>query len=77
MKFLQNVPNGERLLRFLLGAAMVIGALLALKPGLLAYGIEVTGGVLLLTSLIGFCPMCALAGRKPCRTCKQGTNSPG
>ena len=73
MKFLQNVPNWERLLRFLLGAAMVIGALMALKPGYLAYGIEATGGVLLLTSVVGFCPMCALAGRKLRQTHKKGT----
>jgi hypothetical protein len=65
MKFMQNVPVWERVLRLLLGAGMVVGSVLGLKPGLVAYGLELTGAVLAMTSFVGFCPMCAMAGRKP------------
>lgn len=65
MKFMQNVPMWERVLRLLLGLLMVAGSLIGLKSGLLAYGLELSGAALALTSFIGFCPMCAMAGRKP------------
>ncbi|PTS84549.1 DUF2892 domain-containing protein [Caulobacter sp. HMWF009] len=65
MKFMQNVPTWERVLRLVLGLSLVAGSLTGLKPGLLAYGLELTGAILALTSFIGFCPMCAMAGRKP------------
>jgi len=68
MKFLQNVPTGERLLRLLIGAAMLAGSLIGMAPGLLSYGLAATGLVLAITSFIGFCPMCAMAGRKPVST---------
>jgi len=58
-----NVPSAERMLRLLLGMALAAWAWFALPPYyplLLAIGC-----CLALTGLVGFCPACALAGRRP------------
>jgi hypothetical protein len=72
MFYVKNVPNGERVLRVAAGVlAMAIG-LLAVggTPGVLlaasAAGIAVSG-------LFGFCPMCAMVGRRLDKAKKNGT----
>jgi hypothetical protein len=61
--FATNVPNLERLARILLGVGIAGYAFFAL-PGpslvLVAMGVCVA-----LTGLVGFCPACALVGRRP------------
>lgn len=64
MFFQKNLPLWERALRVCLG--VVVAALaftMAPSPmiGWLAYG---SAGVLACTGFIGFCPMCAVAGRR-------------
>ncbi|HVZ29828.1 MAG TPA: DUF2892 domain-containing protein [Asticcacaulis sp.] len=58
-----NLPAFERLLRVVTGSAIMICAWLLITdwPKWLAVG---TGAFILLTGVIGFCPMCALAGRR-------------
>ena len=71
MLYVKNVPNGERVLRVVAGS-------LAAAAGLLAVG--GTAGVLLAASaagivasgLFGFCPMCAMAGRRLDKAKKNG-----
>ena len=63
MWYVKNVPNGERVLRALAG---VVGAgaslaLLAAPWGWL--GAAMAAG-LAVSGLVGFCPMCAMVGRK-------------
>jgi hypothetical protein len=63
MIYVKNVPNWERVLRVIVGLAVVAWSLLALGG---------TGGVLLALSaagivvsgLVGFCPACAMVGRR-------------
>ncbi|UUZ47516.1 DUF2892 domain-containing protein [Massilia sp. B-10] len=63
MFYSKNVPAWERAMRIVMGLAALgfaahrWGSPLAVIAGL-------TGATLALTGLIGFCPMCALAGRK-------------
>lgn len=64
MYFQKNLPLWERALRVCLG--VVVAALaftMAPSPmiGWLAYG---SAAVLACTGFIGFCPMCAVAGRR-------------
>ena len=61
--FVKNVPGSERVLRIAVAVAGVLVALVLLPPpwswlmASTAAGFGVTG-------LIGFCPACALAGRR-------------
>ena len=57
-----NVPPPERLIRLLLGLAIAAFALFGLtqpNPVLVAIGLCVAA-----TGLVGFCPACALVGRR-------------
>ena len=62
--YVKNVPVGERVLRVVVGVGGAVAAVL-LVPGVLGWvaGASVAG--LALTGLVGFCPMCAMVGRKP------------
>lgn len=58
-----NVPLPERLIRILLGLAVTAFAVFGLaqaNAALAAIGLCVAA-----TGLVGFCPACALAGRRP------------
>jgi len=63
MFYVKNVPSWERILRLVMGAmglafaAMSWGSPLAMAAGAM-------GAVLAMTGLVGFCPMCAMVGRK-------------
>ena len=63
MNSMKNVPNWERALRVLAGLGGVALGLLALDgtAGLL---VAASGAGLAGTGLMGFCPACALAGRR-------------
>jgi hypothetical protein len=62
--YVKNVPMGERVVRVVVGLGGAVAAVL-LVPGVLGWvaGASVAG--LALTGLVGFCPMCAMVGRKP------------
>ncbi len=64
MFFQKNLPVWERVIRVCMGVlAALLGWWAAPDPvfAWLAYG---TAAVLAMTGFIGFCPMCALAGRR-------------
>lgn len=63
MWYAKNLPAGERLVRLVLAAAIAGGALLV-APVLLKAALVASGAGLALTSLVGWCPMCAMAGRR-------------
>ncbi|MBK8071294.1 MAG: DUF2892 domain-containing protein [Ramlibacter sp.] len=65
MFYRKNVGAGERWGR-LLGGALIVACSLTLV-GLTPLGIALalSGVVTALTGLVGYCPMCALAGRAP------------
>lgn len=63
MWYVKNVPNGERVLRVAAGAAGVALALSVLAAPWSWAGAAMAA-VLSATGLVGFCPMCAMVGRK-------------
>jgi hypothetical protein len=60
--FAKNLPTWERVLRTVLAVAALSGGWLLGTP-YRELGV-VTAATLLLTGLVGFCPMCAMVGRK-------------
>jgi hypothetical protein len=60
--FMKNLPGWERALRSALGVVAIAGGW-ALGSPYRELGIATAAG-LLLTGLVGFCPMCAMLGRK-------------
>lgn len=63
MFYVKNVPNWERILRIVMGL-MALGYAAMNWGSPLAVGAGVMGAVLSMTGLFGFCPMCAMVGRK-------------
>jgi len=64
MFYVKNVPNWERVLRVIMG--MIAIAFAAMNWGVsgIAVGVGIMGAMLAMTGLVGFCPMCAMVGRK-------------
>jgi hypothetical protein len=72
MFYVKNVPNGERAVRVVAGLATVAAGLLAVGgvPGML---LAASAGGIAASGLFGFCPMCALVGRRLDKAKKNGT----
>jgi len=64
MLYVKNVPNRERVLRTAMGLMALAFAAMNWGGSTLAVGLGVTGAVVALTGLVGFCPMCAMVGRR-------------
>lgn len=61
----RNLPTWERALR--IAAGVIIGAALfqgAFSAGLISYLALATAATLVLTAFVGFCPACAMVGRR-------------
>lgn len=65
MWFKKNVAGPERWARVIAGALMVACGLIGLQASLLGVLVACVGVVSVATALVGYCPACALAGRKP------------
>lgn len=63
MIYVKNLPWWERLLRIGAGTSIAAYALLSVG-GVLGGAIVACGAGAALTGLFGFCPACALAGRR-------------
>ncbi len=60
----RNLPTWERAVRIIAG--IVVGAAVAagLTMGLITWLALATAGTLVLTAFVGFCPACAMVGRR-------------
>lgn len=69
MLYIKNVPGWERALRIVAGLAGLVFAAMnwGAAGSALAVAAGLGGAMLALTGLAGFCPMCAMVGRKPGR----------
>ena len=77
MIYAKNVPGVERIIRVLAGLALVAAGLIGMKGMPLGYLLTASGAVAVLTGFVGFCPMCALAGRRIQQNLKpQNKNQP-
>lgn len=63
MFYAKNVPNGERVLRVVAGAAAAALGL-TMVGGTAGWLIAASAAGLVASGLFGFCPACALVGRK-------------
>ena len=62
--YVKNIPGWERAVRVVAGLLMVACGLVGLKALIIGYAIAGVGVVTLLTGFVGFCPMCAMVGRR-------------
>lgn len=60
--FTQNESTVDRVIRFVLGVVLVYVWYAMLVTGVLAIVAAVIGGVLILTGIIGWCPLYSLFG---------------
>lgn len=65
MLYRKNVGSKEGVARVLGGALIVAGALTQVGMTPLGWVLAAGGALAALTGLLGFCPACAMAGRKP------------
>ncbi len=64
MFYVKNVPDWERVWRVIAGVMALAFAAMNWGTSSIAVGIGIMGAVSAMTGLVGFCPMCALVGRK-------------
>jgi len=63
MFYVKNIPAWERAMRVVAGLAMAAYGLSAMD-GWMGYAVAGMGAMMAGTGVIGFCPMCAMVGRK-------------
>jgi hypothetical protein len=64
MFYVKNLPTWERVLRITMGMAFLVTAYLSWGHSNFGVGAAVMGAILSMTGLMGFCPMCAMVGRR-------------
>ena len=64
MVYRKNLPGWERAVRTLGGVGMIAWGLMAMSGTTPGYLIAGAGAVAILTGFFGFCPMCAMVGRR-------------
>lgn len=66
----RNVGSADRILRLILGVALIVAPLLNLPAiwsvAWMGYGSMIVGAVLVLTSATGMCPIYTVLGLKTC-----------
>jgi hypothetical protein len=68
MIYRKNVGSVEQVLRIGAGVAMVACGLLGLGYNPVGYAVAGMGAITVLTGIVGYCPACAVAGRRPKET---------
>jgi len=63
MFYVKNVPSWERVLRVVLGLIVAVAAL-ALLGGVWGTVLALSAAGIVASGLFGFCPMCAMVGRR-------------
>lgn len=64
MFYTKNLPTWERMLRVIMGIMSLAYAGMNWDGSSLAVGMGIMGAILAMTGMIGFCPLCAMVGRK-------------
>ncbi len=72
MTYQKNLPLWERALRVLAALALIAGGLLGLPGTALGWLLAASGAFVGLTGFVGFCPACAMVGRKLDRRARDG-----
>jgi hypothetical protein len=64
MLYRKNIYSWEQALRVIGGGAMAGGGLFLSGGGLVGYGMAAAGALLAVTGFVGWCPACAMVGRR-------------
>lgn len=64
MLYRKNLPNWERWLRVIAGVALIAYALIGTSSLLIMGLVLASALVVVVTGFVGFCPACAMVGRK-------------
>jgi hypothetical protein len=64
MFYVKNLPTWERILRVIIGMASLVIAYLSWGHSNFGLASAAIGAMLSMTGLMGFCPMCAMVGRR-------------
>ena len=64
MLYVKNVPSWERAARFAMGAGLGAVAVTQYGATPIGYAIGAMGVMAAMSGVLGFCPACALVGRK-------------
>ena len=65
MWFRKNVGGSERSARLIGGGLMIACGIIGLHASMLGLLLSCAGVVTIATGLFGYCPACAMAGRRP------------
>lgn len=60
----RNLPSWERATRIAIGALIVWGIMHGALRGAVFWGAIATAATMMLTAFVGFCPACAMIGRR-------------
>jgi len=60
----RNLPHWERALRIVMGVAIGAAVYGGLTTGIVTWLALATAATLVLTAFVGFCPACAMVGRR-------------
>lgn len=66
----KNMGNADRIIRVILAAIFAVLYFTGIVPGTVGLVLMVLAGVFVLTSLVSFCPLYAIAGLSSCPTNK-------
>lgn len=64
MFYVKNLPNSERVLRAIGGIVAGAAAFAYFGATPTGYAVGAIGAMITLTGFVGFCPACAMVGRK-------------
>ena len=64
MFYAKNLPGWERAARVIVGGAACVAAIAYFGPVPMGWALGGMGAMAAMSGLVGFCPACALAGRK-------------
>ena len=64
MFYVKNVPTWERALRGAMGVGLVVAAIAHFGSTPMGWGVGAMGVMAAMSGLLGFCPACAMVGRK-------------
>jgi hypothetical protein len=64
MLYVKNVPGWERAIRVLMGVALIAASVAYFGSTMTGWVVGIAGAMAAMSGLLGFCPACAMVGRK-------------
>ena len=64
MLYVKNVPGWERAIRLLMGVALIAASVAYFGSTMTGWVVGIAGAMAAMSGLLGFCPACAMVGRK-------------